>query len=80
METHPGTWDHRLLYEEFIKTVLSGSGKHSFSSENDNESPAYKAKLIRFTLSEACILHGLNQYFLLFNSTRERLLLLFSKL
>ena len=80
METHRGTWDHRLLYEEFIKTVLSGSAKCSFSNENENESPAYKAKLIHLALSEACILHGLNQYFLLFNSTRERLLVLFNKL
>ena len=69
-----------LLDMKIGESQYGGQCGGSLSNENENESPAYKAKLIHLALSEACILHGLNQYFLLFNSTRERLLVLFNKL
>lgn len=51
METQQGTLDHSLLYEEFIKTVLSGDAKCSFSNENENDSLTYKANLIHLLCS-----------------------------
>lgn len=80
MATQQGALDHYLLYEEFIKTVLGGGAKCRFSNEKESDACTYNPNPLHFGMFEACILRSLNQYFLLFNNTRQSLLLFFNML